>query len=385
MSARAKEKDPHPGAALETLRRAVASEGLARAYVLRGEEPYFRERALEVLVAAAEAAGWEVRRHAADREEPEFVLAAAIEDLSGGGLFAARRLVILREPGPLLAMVAGQPSPLARAIDAFLTAPVAAGSVVLAGAAVREDLAVVKAIRAAGGVVLSLRRLWDSPAPWRSPDPRQVELVQWLVQRARERGLRLDPAQAVFVCAATGNDLAALDGQLERLRGAAAEERREAVGWTAAGTPWKVAEDLLGDDVARAIGAVETLFAGGFHEKTGRRLVEAGGLATIVLNQLAKGVRQRLALAWELSRGADDRAALRAAGFGGGPQAGEAAIARARGRDLVTWRAMLEEVSTLERRLKTGSPLDANDFVHLALRWARLAAARGQLQSGGSR
>lgn len=372
MAARA--KAPDPPAQLAALASALDRDGLARGYVIRGEERYFRDRAIDMIAARANAAGWEVRRHDAARGNPDFLLSAAIEDLSGGGLFASQRLVILRNPEHCLAKTDGKKSPLTTAIDRFLAAGENPGTVVLASPSLRADLVAAKAILKAGGTRLDLRKLWDSPPPWK-PDPRQTELVQWLVRRAREKKVRLDPEGAVYVCAATGNDLAALEDQLDRLTGASGEELRRVIGWNAEAAPWTVADRFLDGEFPRALAGVETLFTGGFQEKGGRRLLDATALSTMLVNALIRGVRAAHALARELEGGASEAQAAKAAGIQGAPRTVQTTVARARTLRASFWRAMLEDLVELDRRSKSGSSLDANEFATLALRWQRHGAA----------
>ena len=111
-----------------SLQSALERGGLARGYALRGEERYFRERAIELLRRAAEEKGLEVAFHDGERGNPDFELAHLIDDLSGGGLFG-RRLVVVRHPAEHLKKVEGEDSPLTRALLAFLASD--AGTVVL--------------------------------------------------------------------------------------------------------------------------------------------------------------------------------------------------------------------------------------------------------------
>ena len=366
MAAR-KRREPDPPEALDALRSSL-QQGLARGYVLRGEEGYFREQAIDQVKARGLADGYELCLHDADKGNPDFRLSALIDDLTGSGLFASRRLIVIRHPEDVLKKVAGKDAPLTSAIASFLAAPDDVGCVVISAASLRADHAVSKAVSAHGGKLLSLRKLWDGPPPW-NPDPRQSELVKWAMRRAREIGARLTPDQAVYVCAATGNDLAALDDQLERLRSAPDGSLAEVVEWDATVAPWSVADQLVGGDLPRALASIETLFRGGFQDKTGRRLVDAGGLSNVLIGSLQRGVRQGLVLSSELARGTSEEEATRMVGASG--RAAGTALERARRRPARAWRAMLEDVADLDRRAKSSAGVDANDFSTLALRWNR--------------
>jgi DNA polymerase III delta subunit len=368
--ARARENEPW--VELASLEAGLARGPLARGYALRGEERYFRERALAALRRKAESLGYEICLHEVERESEggDFRLARLIDDLSGGGLFAARRAILVRNPGELLKKVEGGESALTRAALAFLASPEDAGTLVLADPSLRADHVLVKALLAAGGVAPSFRRLWDSPPRWR-PDPLQTELVQWTLRRAGELGLRLTAHQALYVSAATGNDLAALEGELETLRASGGRDLRASVSWTAGGTPWNVADHVLDGDLARALGGIEALFRGGFQEKSGRRLLDPSALAVMLVSALQRGASASL----EIAHGTRPE--------GGSPLQREAAEARAGRRSPADWRALLEEAAALERELKSGVGLDASDFARLALRWS--LGPRPQPAAAGAR
>ena len=364
MAAR-KKREADPMTLLRELSSQLAS-GLARGYVLRGDERYFRDQVTDALRAKAAELSYEVCTHDGERGNTDFHLAAAIDDLSGMGLFGERRLVILRNVADHLKKDKTKASSLTSAILSFLADPGEPGCVVVAVPTLRADHAVSKAISAAGGPVLNLRKLWDGPPPW-NPDPRQSELVRWLLDRARTVGVRLSPDQAVYVCAATGNDLAALDDQLERLKHSSGESLADVVGWDAASAPWTVAETLLAGDVARSLAGVEALFRSGFQEKSGRRLVDPTALAAMVVGSLTRGIRRSLLVASELERGKSETETARIAGITGRAVGG--AIAQARQRPARAWEGMLHDVAKLERRAKSSAGVTADDFALLALAW----------------
>lgn len=362
----AKAREVEPWSELEALESALKRGEIARGYALRGEERYFRERALTALRAKAESLGYEVCAHDVEKETvaSDFQLARLIDDLSGGGLFAARRLVVVRNPGDLLRKIDGQDSPLTRAALAFVQSPQESGTLALSDSGLRADHALVKAIVAAGGAAPAFRKLWESAPAWR-PDPSQAELVQWTQRRAQELGLRLTGEQALYVSAATGNDLSALDDQLETLRASGGRDLKSSVRWMSGSTPWSVADHLLSGDLARGLTGIEALFQGGFQEKGGKRLLDAAALSIMLVNALQKGARTALAVA----SGGEETLV-------GSPTQRAAALERARRRTPAEWRGFCEETASLERALKSGGGLDSNDFARLALRWALASAPR---------
>ncbi|TAJ21588.1 MAG: hypothetical protein EPO68_04410 [Planctomycetota bacterium] len=365
----ADKKSADPAAQLSTLVAQLRGGDPARGYVLRGEERWFREQALAALRARAQALEWEWCAH--DVADPDFSLAALIDDLSGSSMFASARVVVLRgttrERTDLLAKTeAGAPSALVRAVVAWLDSG-AAGCFALSADALRADHALAKAVAKAGGTVSDFRRLYDSPPPWK-PDPRQTELVQWLLARSRDKSIRLSSDDALYLAAMLGNDLAALDGALDKLAVVGTGGVRAVALPQASTTPWAVADHIARGDLPRAMLGLETLFHAGFEEKDGRRLVDPGALVGMLLPALARGVRANLAAAEALAAGRSAEDAVAAAGFGGPPQRVAESLERARARPSAAWRAMQEDVVRLERRSRTGGSVDADDLTLFALR-----------------
>lgn len=370
MAARA---DPDPPSQLRTLAAGLsAGNHLARGYVLRGEERWFREQAILQITRSAGQRGLEIVKH--DASDPDFDARSLGSDLSAAPMFAPARCILVRNAGAFLKKEDGEDSRMTRAVLAFLGDRELAGCLVIDADALRADHAVCKAVAELGGPILSLRRLWDSPPHW-DPDPRKAELVQWLLARARERRIGLDAGEAAYVAAATGNDLSALDGALDRLAQRGRKSVREIVGWTGGASPFQLAEDLCRGDAARALSGIEALFRSGFQDRDGSRELDPNALLAILFGSLRGKLRQTLSGALALERGEEIGAAAQGAGVSAGPKARLEFEARVKSRSPAAWQAMLEELTDLERRTRTGARVDANDFALLALRWRRTQGA----------
>jgi len=367
----AKEADPR--AELARFEQGL-SAGLASGYALRGEERWFTERAVRALRARAETAAMEICRH--DAADPGFALAALLDDLCGQALFASARLVLVESADAQeLRAPAAKDGSLTRAVTSFLQGQ--RGTVALIGTGLRADQAVVRAIAAATGGTFTFRALYDSPAPW-APDPTQTELVQWLAARAREHGLRLSSDQALLLTKAKGNDLGALDAELERIKSAGAAAGAQ-VELDAAGSPTRLADLLLDGDAPAALFEIERLWRGGFAKGKGAgRETSAAAILAVLFGSLRRGLRQGLAGAAAIARGAAPNAAADTAGVPAWPKARQAFQARVGLRSAERWRAMQLELVELERRSRRGIEVDSSDLVALALRWraqARRTAA----------
>ncbi len=360
-------RDPHPSDEHVRLVKALEA-GLPRAVIARGEESWFRSLAVRRAVEAAERAGMEICRH--DAEDPDYSAARLMDDLSTGALFGGARCVVLQNAEKVVVDRAQKASAAVR--EAFI-ARIAAGAeglIVISASKLVANHALVTAAERHGGLVIGCRRLWDSPPPW-NPDPRQAEPVQWLVRRAREVGVPLNPDQASYVYMATGNDLAALDAQLQRIAAAGDTAISEVVGYEAGASPFDVAEHML---AGRAVGAVfhlEALFQGGASQRDGSKVLDTAGIAVQLASALSAKLRESLAGSRARDAGVDISGAAAAAGVKGPPQAMQAFEARLAARDTATFARMLEQLAVVERRTRTSQGADVTDFAHLALAWRR--------------
>lgn len=379
--AKARTREADPPTQLKGLASLLSQSGPPRTALVRGEERYFVERGLKLLSEAAQAKSLEVCKH--DAQDPEFEPARLLDDLAANPLFASARCIIVRNADAgrggegLLKKVGTKHSPFTRMAVGFIESD-REGALFITGRSIRADHAIAKAIKAKGDPVLSMRKLWDTPPPW-SPDPRKVELALWVGTRSRELGLRLSPDDCAYLAAATGNDLSAIDTQLEKIRQGGNAKLREIVGWQSGGTPWKTADDLLGGDLARGLAAVESLFRAGFHsDRDGKTEVNPAALAAIVLGTMRSKARQALAGTRALARGASLDAAATEAGVGAQKMAREAFSRLLALRDEAGWEAVYRDVLELERKSRLGGDIDVNDFIPLAIRWkvARRAGAR---------
>lgn len=355
-------KEPDPRAELATLEKSVASGELAPGYVLRGAERWYRQRAVELVIAAAQARGLEVCRH--DSRDPDFRASGLAADLTSPAMFAAARCVVLSEPEELLKKTdSGAESSIARAARSFVAQK--SGTLVLAADSLRADNATVKAIAAAGGAVHAFRRLYDRPSPWdRDQDPRRSELCAWIVARAKELGVAMTPERALMLAHAQGNDLAALDAQLART----AADANVLLELVAAGSPGEVADALILGDVPRATLAIETLYRGGVRkEKDGGRETGTEAINAILLGYVRPRLRQGLQAELAHSAGRAPAEAMTAAGIGQFDRALKDVFGK---RTVAQWQTMLDDLLEVERRSRNGASIDASELTRLALRWS---------------
>ncbi len=364
-------READPSTQIRELEARLAKGELPRAVLLRGAEFYFRDRAAALVVEAAKRSGAEICRHDADSNE--FDAQALLGDLCSSGLFAATRLVVIESPEK----VAKKDTTILRGVTTFLENKETPGTLLLVSESLRADSVLAKSVANAGGIAIQCRKLWESPPPWdSSQDPRKIELVQWLVSRAAERGQKLDANSALVLIAASGNDLFALEQQLERLKNGGGRKLFELVESDAAGSPFRLADDLAKGDLAGALFGIETLYHNGIREDDGTRKVDREALFAMLASPLKRSLRQAVIGASAIERGASPTDAELAAGVGGMEAAKRSFRAIVAARPAADQRAMLVDLARLERGQRRGDKVDPNVLTLFALRWrARRATA----------
>jgi len=181
----------------EQLPRALA-RGLARAYLVAGDEPLLVNEAADAIRAAARSAGYGER--AVFFVERAFDWAALEESIRSPSLFAERRLIELRMPS-------GKPERGAALLEALAAnAPADVLGLVITDRLDRKatDSAWVRAFERSGGFV--------SVVPIE-----RAALGGWLIARARTLGLTLEPAAAQLIGDRVEGNLLAARQELEKL------------------------------------------------------------------------------------------------------------------------------------------------------------------------
>lgn len=361
-----KAKEAAPPVQLAQLERSLAGDApLSRGYLVRGEERWFRDAAVSSLVAAAERRGLEIVRH--DAADPDLDHGVLQGDLSAAPMFAAARLVVVRSLSLLLKKEEQEGgAPIVAAASRFLRDRSVPGTLVLETETLRVDHALATAVKDAGGTILSLRRLWDTPPPW-APDPSGSELVQWLLARAKHKGVRLDPREALYVATATGNELSALDQAIDDLARRGQASVQAVVGWTGAASPFQVAEDLLRGDPAASMAGIEKLFRSGMRTKEGAREVKPEATLAVLMQSLRSKLRGTLAVARAQEAGLPPPPES----MRGSKRSVEELLERSSLRSARAWARMGDDLAEIERRTRTSRTVDASDLARLALRWRR--------------
>ena len=367
-----KPRAPSPLETIAALKAELAAGRLPRAVLLKGEEHWLRDESAKACAQAAAARGLESCRH--DTRDPDFRPQHLFDELLAPPMFAAARAIFVREAGPLLKKEDKDEAAFARCAIAHLESE-KEGFLLVEAEGLRVDSRLAKAVLACGGLVLDCRKLYDSPPPWK-PDPRETELAQWPRARARHHALKASAEECVWIAAACGNDLGAIDAALLRAKARGPEGLKAAVGWSSGASPFVLAEDCARGDAKACLAGIEALFRHGFRGSDGEREVDRHALSAVLFGALRGKLRQACAGSSALERGASPTVAAESAGVPPNPRAREEFEARVRLRTAAAWRAQLEDLAKLERRSRSGAEIDAAEWTAFALRHRREGVAR---------
>jgi DNA polymerase-3 subunit delta len=179
---------------MRALKSALEQRTFDRVYLFHGDDDYLKEEKIRALIDRATDPGTrdfnlEVRRAS---ESDAGSLGLALDSLP---MMADRRVVILRD-------VTALKKDARAALNKYLAQPAADTLLVLvAGAGTKPDAALIDAATA-----IDFKPLNDS------------DLAKWVVHHASMIGVPISARAAALLCGATGNDLALLAGEIDKLR-----------------------------------------------------------------------------------------------------------------------------------------------------------------------
>ncbi len=179
---------------MRALKSALEQRTFDRVYLFHGDDDYLKEEKIRALIAGATDAGTrdfnlEVRRAG---ETDAGALGLALDSLP---MMAERRVVILRDVTTLKKDARG-------VLSKYLERPAADTLLLLvAGAGTKPDAALIDV-----ATTIEFKPLSDG------------DLVKWVAHHASTLGVGIEPRAAELLCGATGNDLALLAGEIDKLR-----------------------------------------------------------------------------------------------------------------------------------------------------------------------
>jgi DNA polymerase III delta subunit len=311
---------PHPDKELDRLRAACKS-GLPKIVALVGTSAWFRQEALDAVLASLpndievvavegqdvalrgkKAAGdGDAEDGDADRDEAgdegddgggAKAHCADLQPLAGGGLFAQSAAVVVRRGDRWMQRYA-------TALAAF--APrIKSGSILVFEAQKLDKRTKFAKELATSGAVYEFRELYETPFG-RPDQPLQGELVQWVIAHSKRLSVPVTPESALLLTAQVGREPALLAAELEQLAGQfdkkgsskalSPEDLRGKLTCSFESTPFELAEAILDGDRKRALRSLHAMFARGVKQKDGKRM-DQGGLFPFATSWMFSSITQ---------------------------------------------------------------------------------------------
>jgi DNA polymerase III delta subunit len=278
---------PNPAKEWKRLEALLGSGKLPKVFVILGQDAWFRGQALALVrkgLPEGEAGGEnQVELDGLDRESlsheriQDFLMDLGMANLFGGG-----KILIVRNASKWVTQAG-------KSLLSVLERMAPGNSLVIEAERLDGRSSIARKLKKEGAW-FEFRRLYDRPFGNR---PAQgAELVQWVQEHSRTKGLRLDPSSALFLTEVCGSDPGILDGELTRLAGLvesknpSPKEMREVLTLAFESTQFEFVEALLNKDLARVLRSLRALETQGLRDRDGKRL-EVGAVFPMVTSWLS--------------------------------------------------------------------------------------------------
>jgi len=265
---------------------------------LTGNAKFFASLVLERFISEVFAdAQPDVRRFqgpTAEREAESLPLATILDELRTPSFFSAARVVVITSANVFL-------TTHGKDLEPHLEAGFSGGHLVLLiDGKLDKRTRFFKQLNKVGWTVDCVQP-YDRPPPWDTRTPVwDSELSHWVVERAREKKLRIDPETAYLLHERAGKELALLDEELEKLATFLAAKKRDTVsaedissvvGDLREDSIFRLTDSLLEGRAVEALDTVDRLFERGQQSERGTRAVDPMGIALPFLATLSGRLR----------------------------------------------------------------------------------------------
>ncbi len=272
---------PNPLKETKRLQALLRSGKLPKVFVLLGQDAWFRGQALSLVRQALPggASGENrVELDGLDRESQshekvqDFLMDLGMADLFGGG-----KVLVLRNASKLVTQ-------FGKALLQVLDHMAPGNSLIIEAERLDGRSSVARKLKKTCAW-FDFRRLYDKP--FGNRPPQGAELVQWVQEHSRSKGLRLDPNSALFLTEVCGSDPGVLDGELTRLaslvktKNPTPKEMRSILTTAFESTQFELVEALLEKDLVRSLRSLRALETQGLRDRDGKRL-DAGAVFPMV-------------------------------------------------------------------------------------------------------
>lgn len=298
---------PNPEKELARLEKTLRSESRPSVVVLQGAAQWFVQRGLASLRELVATSG-----DITDIDGQESSVAASeagqfLVDLRTPSLFGGNKVLLLRNAERWLRVHQ-------RALADTIERVAPGNMLVLALHKLDGRSALAKRIKKLGAV-FEFRMLYEKPFGGRGTAT-SAELVQWVVQRARTHGLRLEAQAGLFMAEVVGSDPAMLDGELARLAPSlkksqvGVEDLRGSLAVHFSSNQFELVDAILDGDARAAFRSHRALFREGMRDKDGKP-IDRGAVFPLVTAWLASSLSKLYQARVEIEAGAAHGAVIR--------------------------------------------------------------------------
>lgn len=278
---------PNPAKEWTRLEALLASGKAPKVFVIVGQDAWFRGRALDLLrkrlsrggaggEGAVELDGLE--RESLNHERVQDFLM----DLGTGDLFGGAKILLLRNASRWL-------SQHGKALLPVLDRMAPGNFLIIEAERLDGRSSVARKLKKEYGW-FEFRRLYDKP--FGNRPPQSAELVRWVQDHSRTKGLQLDPNAALFLTEVCGSDPGVLDGELTRLAGLvdrknpSPKEMRAVLSTAFESSQFEFVEALLEKDLVRSLRSLRALETQGLRDRDGKRM-DTGAVFPMVTSWLS--------------------------------------------------------------------------------------------------
>ncbi|MFQ5503302.1 MAG: DNA polymerase III subunit delta [Planctomycetota bacterium] len=302
----------NPQRELDRLEGILGSEERPPLWTICGASRWFRDRALARLREALGQDAALVELDGNDSGGDQGRVAEFLMDLRTADLFRTRKALFLRGGDKWL-------KAHGKLLAECLTKMASGNSLVIEVTRLDGRTTLARRLKRQG-VWFEFRRLYDKPFRASEP-PWTAELVRWVGERARARGVEMDAEAAWFVVQVVGSEAAKLEAELERigpaLRGdvATPELLRPLLTISFDSTQFELVDALLAGDRKLAWRALVALSREGLRDRDGKPM-DPGAVFPMVSSWLLANVAKLIEARAEVDNGGSiQEAAARHGGY----------------------------------------------------------------------
>ncbi len=266
----------------------LAKEPLLPVYLVCGEEPFLRDRAVRSIVKSLSGASEYSRESYDGVEDLKSGIQGLVADLLTPSLFGESRIVLITRADDVA-------DSCGDSIEEFVESQDGGAHLVLEAEKIDRRKKAAKVVKGAGGLV-TCKRLYDQPPPWAGGSAWDNDVARWTRGEASAAGLVMSLPTAQHLIERVGPDLRGLSEEIEKIsiyRKASASSPVEVaaadidavVGEYNEYGVFKLADSVAAGDLAAALRISSALFSQGLSRPGESGAVHDDGVIAVILTE----------------------------------------------------------------------------------------------------